>query len=65
MGVGDHAPCLSKGLDPELKKILYYSLTDPSLEIAPTSGLHDQSCSKNVHHHIFFVFFLTSGYSWF
>ena len=57
MGVGDHAPCLSQGLVPVLNKILYYSLTDPSLEIAPTSGLYDQSCSKNVHHHIFFVFF--------
>ena len=40
MGVGNRAPCLSQGLDPELNRILYYSLMDPSLEIAPTSGFH-------------------------
>ena len=35
-----HPYCLSQDLDPVLNKMLYYSLTEPSLEIAPTSGLH-------------------------
>ena len=35
-----HPYCLSQGLDPVLNKMLYYSLMEPSLGTAPTSGLH-------------------------